>query len=113
MAPPPPRIEGLAFEELHHEERAAVLGDVVVEDVDRPRMRDDVREIALAQKVTAQPGVAREVRVQDLDRGAKAVANVDGCVHVAHSARPEKGDQTVLLGEGSPDPRVRVAQPAT
>jgi hypothetical protein len=49
----PQLFYGLPLEQLHHEERHAVLRDVVVEHGDRARVTDRVRSVTLAQKSRA------------------------------------------------------------
>src|SRR5205085_6881396 len=44
------RLEGLALEEVHHEEDAAVVRDAVVEHADDARVLHRVREIALTEE---------------------------------------------------------------
>ena len=53
MHPPgalPGFADGLALEQLHDEERLAVLGHVVVEDAHARGVPDLVRDVALAQE---------------------------------------------------------------
>ncbi len=48
------RLDGLALEQLHHQEHGAVLGDVVVEHPDAPGCSTRVGDVALAQEARAR-----------------------------------------------------------
>ncbi len=52
-AAPPAGLERLAFEELHHDEDGPIVGRVVVQDADRPRVSDAVRRVTFAQEAGA------------------------------------------------------------
>ena len=66
--------ERLALEQLHDEVRRPVLGDVVIENVDRARMADLVGDVPLAQETPPHLGVGGGGRVQHLDGGVATVA---------------------------------------
>ena len=54
------------FQKLHHQERAAVDVDVVVQDADGVRVRDLVGDVPFAQKPSRNVRLARTVPVEDL-----------------------------------------------
>ena len=92
--------DGLALEQLHDEERLALLGHVVVEDLDGRRVIDLVRDVRLAEEPLADRLLAREVGVEDLERGALAVA-VRRRVHRGHTADAQKAfDRPLPLDDG-------------
>lgn len=62
-----------SLEELHDEERGAILHDVVVEDGDRTRMFDLVRDVALAEEPLHERALEHELRAHALDRDAATV----------------------------------------
>ena len=63
-------VERLTIEELHHEERRAVFGLVVVEHAHRARVLDRVRDVALAQKPRARLAVHAELRCDARELGS-------------------------------------------
>ena len=81
-----PRVERRPLEELHDEERAPVLVDVVVEDVEGAFMLHQIGESPFAQEALRDPRVGAALRVHDFHRATAAVAmgrGVDGG-HTAH-----------------------------
>ena len=98
-------LERLPFEQLHHEVGGALgrsaLDDVVVQHLDDAAVRDAVRRVALAQEPLADLGDARELGVEKLHRGARAVA-VAGGVDRAHPAGAEEVlERPFLVEDGS------------
>ena len=92
----------LAFEQLHHEKRAAfvrsALDDVVVEHLHDARMVHAVRGVTFAEKSFAQLGTARERRMKNLHRGARAIA-MNARVHRGHSADADETLERPLVVE--------------
>ena len=76
-APPGRRARAprrVAVEQLHHEERRAVLGHVVVDHEHRARVLHRVGGVALAQEARADVRARDELRVEHLDGELRAVA---------------------------------------
>src|SRR5262249_28650433 len=95
---PSPRVQRLADEQLHDEERGAVLGDVVVEHAHRALVVDGVGDVALADEARAVFVVERQLLVEQFDRDAVAVpvhAEVDG----RHAADADDAQERVLAPE--------------
>ena len=67
-------VERRPLEQLHDDERSAVFGDVVVEDPHDTGMVDGVGDVSLAEKARDGVDVARDRRVQHLDRDLLTVA---------------------------------------
>ena len=105
----PALLDGLPFEQLHHEERRAVVGDVVVEDADRAVVLDGVRRVALAQEARPDLLVVAELRVQHLHRDALAVA-VGGGVHGGHPADAEERFEGPLVLQKRADTDTRASR---
>ena len=63
--PAEPRVRGLAFEQLHDEERSAVLGLVVVEHAHDAGMVHRVRDVPLTREPRPDVTEHGELRVQD------------------------------------------------
>ncbi len=91
----PHLLERLAFEELHDEKRLFLIRDVVVEDRNAPRMIDAVRYVAFAEESIANTDVAREFRMEDLQRDTRAVA-VGGAKHGRHTADAQHRVESIL-----------------
>ena len=70
----PARLERLALEQLHHDERRPVGRDVVVEHAHRAVVLDGVGRVALLQEAPLHLLVVAQLRVQHLHRDALAVA---------------------------------------
>ena len=87
------RREALALEQLHHEERRAVLGDVDVVDLDGAGVTKFVRGLRLALEALAQIAILRERGVQDLDRLAPA----DLVATDVHGRHPAHAEETLEL----------------
>ena len=101
-----PRLaDGLPLEELHHEERLPLLGDVVVQHAHAGRVADLVRDVRFAEEAVAHDAVARELRVEDLERRPLPVP-VRRRVHRGHPADAEKRVQVPLAPDGRPDARL-------
>ena len=82
------RLHRLPLEQLEDEERRAIFADAVVLDVNHARMADRVRDIAFTEEARAGALVAREVRVQHLQRGAMTITMGRG-IHGGHPARAD------------------------
>jgi hypothetical protein len=95
-------LEGLADQQLHHEEGAAVVRDVVVDHPHRARMLEGVGDVGLAHEPLAVRRVAAELGAQHLERDAVAVA-VDRQVHRRHPARADHPDDLVAVAEHAAD----------
>ena len=91
-----------ALEQLHHEERDAVVGDVVVDDGDDARVLDRVGDVPLAEEALPQALAQAELRVEHLDRELRAVA-VRGRVDRGHAADAEHVVDVVLVPDRRPD----------
>ena len=98
--------DGLAFEQLHDEKRLVVLGHVVVENADAGRVADFVRDVGFPQKAVADDPIAREIRVQDLERRSLAIP-VRRCVDRSHPADAQESVQVPLASDRRPDARRR------
>ncbi len=66
-------LQILPLEEVHHEKHRDVV-HVVVEDANHPAVLDAVGHVALAEEPLARRSMGGELRVQNLDRTAEAVA---------------------------------------
>ena len=88
-APLPPRVEGFAVEQLHHDEDAAILGDVIVEHADRSGVANRVRGIALAKKTGALTCVNRELSMQDFHGDPICVPDMRRRVNDSHATGSE------------------------
>lgn len=66
-------FERLSFEELRHEEGAAVVGHPVVEHTDDVGVADTVGERALPAKAGNERGVVQEAPVEHFDRDAAPI----------------------------------------
>jgi hypothetical protein len=106
VLPLPELLHRLALEQLHDEERLVLLGDVVVLDGDAPGVVDPVGDVAFAEEAIADAGVARELGVQDLERGARAVP-VRRRVDARHAADAEQRVEAPLGVDGHPDAGAR------
>jgi len=95
------RVGGLALEELHDEERGAVLGLVVVEHAHDARMVHGVRDVPFAREAGADVAQHRELRVQHLERDAAPVA-VGRRIHGAHAADAEEAIDLPLPADARP-----------
>ena len=78
--------ERLALEELHHDERAAVVGVAEVGDVDDVLVADRRRELRLLLEARDDRFALRVLLEQDLDRDALADQRVRRLVDRAHAA---------------------------
>ena len=81
----PPRVNGLTIEQLHHQVDRAVLGYVVVIDLDGAGVLDRVGDVALPEKPLPDGGLERKLRVEHLQGGLLPVA-VGGRVYRPHPA---------------------------
>jgi len=91
-----PHFERLAFEELHDEKDAPVLGDVIVEDPHRSRVPHRIGDVALAKETRTDVGVAGEVQMEHLDGDAVAVSVRRG-IHRGRTSGPEAGIKPPLV----------------
>jgi len=91
----------LALEELHDEERPAVLL-VDVEDAADVRMGQRGCRTGLPLQPLERLGVVREVLRQELQGDVPAEAQVLGLIDDAHSASPDPFEDAVV-GDGFPD----------
>ena len=92
--------ERFAVEQLHHQERAAVFRDVVIEHADDAVMVDAVRDAALAKEPLTHLGLQRFVH--ELHCAALAIAvsrGVDG----RHPADTQYGIEMPLRAQRHPD----------
>ena len=96
-------VQGASFEEVHDEERLALVAQVVVGDGDARRMVDGVRDLPLAEEALADLHLARELRVEDLHCGARAVAVPRG-EHRAHASDAEQALERPLRVQRGADP---------
>ena len=111
-----PRLERLAVQQFHHEERRALMVADVEQrtDVRMAQRGDDPR---LAVEPFAQRGIHRELGGQHFDRDRAIEPHVPRAIHLAHTTRAERGDdfvrtQTRTGGQGhgeQPDYRAALA----
>jgi hypothetical protein len=95
-------LERLPDEQLHHEERRAVLGDVDVADLDGAGVAEAVDREGLALEPPADLRDARGLGVQDLERVVPpdlVHADVDG----GHPADAEQPYERPLVADDGPD----------
>jgi hypothetical protein len=85
-----PLAEALAAEQLHDDERRAVLQLDEVGDVDDVAMTDAVDRLRFLKKPQHGVAPARIVRAQQLERDLAAELDVLGPIHVAHAAFAEQ-----------------------
>ena len=88
--------QGLAFQVLHHDVRAAVGADLTVEDLHDSRVADQRRGARLVGETLEHLRVLGELGHQDLDRHAPRAALVLGQEHDPHRPTAELGDQLVV-----------------
>ena len=97
-APLDHRAERLALEQLHHhEDRVALLQDVV--DIDHVRVADARRCLRLACEALDRIGIGRELRVHPLERHALEGQRVLGLEDRAHTAFAEQPHDAVLAAD--------------
>ena len=83
------RRQGLPFEVFHDEILGPVLVADVVEDAD-VRMRQARDRPRLALEAFAEAGARGEMRREDFDGDGAVEPRVDGAVHLAHPAGPDR-----------------------
>ena len=93
----------VAVEQLHHEERGAVLGDVVVHDAHRARVLHRVRGVALAEEARADVLARAQLRVEHL-HGELGLVAVGRRVDGGHAADAEDAVEAVLAHDDGPHP---------
>ena len=86
----------LAFDILHHDEGAAVVGLAHLVHGADIRMIQRGRGLGFAQQVPAGVVVIAAVGRQELDRDVALERQVAGQVHVAHTAAPQQTDDAVV-----------------
>ena len=96
----------LAVEELHHDERAAVVGGAEVRHVDDVLVADGAREARLLQQARDEVALGVELLEQDLDRDALADDGVGRLVDRAHPALADPPDNLIPPGQHGPDERI-------
>ena len=104
--------EVAACEELHHDERRAVVGGVDVEDAHGVRAGERPGGTGLALEALDELGILTEGRAEDLDGHALAEPDVTRLEDHAHAALTEDALDGVLPSERrmtSREPRVLVA----
>jgi hypothetical protein len=99
-------VEGLAVEQLHHEEGLAAIARVVVDDGHARGVLDPVRDLALAEEPLADGRVVQQIGGEDLDGRPRAVP-VRGREHARHAAYPEQVVEGPLGVERRADPCAR------
>ncbi len=102
--------QGLALEQLHHEEGRTVFGGPVVEHRHDARMRDAVGGAPLLTKAVDQLRIDRELGSKDLERDAPPVS-VAALVHARHAADPDQALDGPLFVDHAAEPRI-FAEPA-
>jgi hypothetical protein len=98
------RRERLALQQLHHDERRAVLGGVDVPHLDRPAVPEAIDDARLLFETCAQLGRTRQGRVQDFDR-IEAADLVARHVDARHAALAEQLLERPLATQGGADAR--------
>jgi hypothetical protein len=96
-------LERVAFEELHDEERQALLGGIDVDDLDHTGVLDLVDGAPFELEPLAQVRVGGGLRVEDLE-GDAAARGVDGGVDRGHPASPKEALDRPLAMEDRADP---------
>ena len=91
-----PGLERLAVEELGHQKERAVLGHIVVQDMNGAGMSDRIRDVAFPQEALPDLRVERQLAMKHLDRGARAVA-VRGGVDRRHPTHAKQPIETPLV----------------
>ena len=86
----------LARQVLHDEVRLAVRGLAEVEDLDDVLVRDHVDRAGLVEEAGDDVRIARQDRVQQLDRHLAADHRVLGQVHHAHAPLAEQADDPII-----------------
>ena len=82
-------LKGLALQELHDEVVPVVLGDVEVEDLEDVVVADDVDRSGFVEEAIDDLLVRGVLRMEELDRHARADDRMLGHVHRAHPALAE------------------------
>ncbi len=85
-----------------------MIGDVFVVDGDAPAVLDPVGDVALPDEALPDADVARELRVEDLQRLARAVA-MRGRVDRRHAADAEQRIEAPLVVDRRPYARARTS----
>ena len=95
--------ERLALEELHHDVGVPVGRAIDVDDLHDVRAADLRGDARLLQEALDEPRAARELRVEHLDRDARAEDRVERLVDRAHPAVAEDADEPVLAVDDAAD----------
>ena len=85
-----------AFDVLHHDERAAVVGLAHLVHVADVRVIERRRCLGLAQQVPAGVVVIAAVRREELDGDVALERQVAGQIDIAHPAASEQADNAVV-----------------
>jgi hypothetical protein len=85
--------------EIHDDEEAPVLGDVVVEYADRSGVSDAVRRIAFGSETSPDVGVDTELSMKDLHGHTVGVAQVSRRVDASRATDPEQVVETIFATE--------------
>jgi hypothetical protein len=99
-------LERFAFEQLHHQERDAVLGQAVVVSGHGAAVPDLIGRIALHEEALTGVLIDGDLRVQDLDRDALGVA-MCRCVDRCHTTHPDQLVEVPPAIEECADARLR------
>ena len=103
-APQGQLLESLPFEQLHDEERRAVVRHVVVEHRHPPGVLDGVGGLAFAKEAHPDVRSQRQLRVKHLD-GDVAAVPVAGGVDGRHPADPQDPGERVLPSQHGSEAR--------
>ena len=96
--------DGLALEQLHHEEGRALVVHLVVAHLDDPLVGRLVRDVRLAQEPLADARHGRVLRMQDLQRRGRSVT-VRGRIYGRHPPDAEHPVEVPLVAKCRPHPR--------
>ena len=97
-----------AVEELHDDERAAVVGGAEVGDVDDVLVADRAREPRLLQQARDEVALRDELLQQHLHRDALADDGVLGLVDRAHAALADAAHDLVAVRQDGADQRIEL-----
>ena len=91
------RPQVVAFEAIHLDERAAIVGDTGIVNTDERGMPERGGLARLAHEARRELGIFREPRMQDLERDVAAQQLVVRGIHRCDAARTDQLDELVLV----------------
>src|SRR5262249_8221300 len=96
LDPPEPGAQVLALDVLHRQVRTARREDTKIVALNDRRLRQPLDDPRLAPEARHEFAVAREKRVEDLERLAPATPHALDEVHLAHTPLPELFEDSIL-----------------